>query len=97
MGEVFGIVMLPLFVLLVLFSMAGVKSDVLMKCFFELLGALIKGVLLMVAALVKGIVELVVILQMTGRLSGPKEESREREPEPRRQRIKVTVIDDGEG
>lgn len=97
MGELFGIVMLPLFVLVVLFSMAGVKSEVLMKCFFELLGALIKGVLLMVAALVKGIVELVVILQMTGRLSGPKEESPEHEPEPRRQRIKVTVIDDGEG
>ncbi len=49
----------------------------------------------MVAAVIKGIVELVVLVQMTGRLSGPKEESLEREP--RRQRIKVTVIDDGEG
>lgn len=95
MGEIFGLVMLPLFVIVVLFSMAGVKSDVLMKCFFELLGALIKGLLLMVAAVIKGIVELVVLVQMTGRLSGPKEESQEREP--KRQRIKVTVIDDGEG
>ena len=39
MAEIFGLVMLPLFVIVVLFSMAGVKSDVLMKCFFELLGA----------------------------------------------------------
>lgn len=95
MAEIFGVILLPLFMMALLFGMAGVRSDAIVKIFFDLLGAVIKGVFLMLGAVLRGIAESAIFLAMANRLGGGGRVS-DYSAEQRPRRVKVTVVEDGE-
>lgn len=94
MGEILGALLLPLFMLVVLFSIAGVKPDVIGKLVGDIIVAFIKGVAMLVAAVVRGLTEAGIIALMARRLSGPSYVQSKPAPGPRR--VKVTVLDEGD-
>ena len=90
-AQIMPFLLLP-FVLLLFGSICGVKSDFMVKVIGELAVAIIKGLFMVLAAVLKGIVEATQIFLMARAMSG--QQKPYVQPEPRRSKIKVTVMDE---
>lgn len=80
------------FVLLLFGNLCGVKGDFMVRVIGELSVAIIKGLFLVFAGVLKAVVEATQIFLMAKAMNG--QQRAQVENEPRRSKVKVTVMDE---
>ena len=85
--------LLPVFVLLVLGAIGGVKPEVILKPIFDLVGVLLKVMIETIGLIVRLTVEAVVLA-----IAASRQDARFKNAgaQPKPQKIKVTVVEDQE-
>ncbi|GEM_PF-1715036 len=94
MTELVAAILLPFFMVLVFCSILGVKADIIVKLFTDILVVLIRGLTVVLAAIFKGMVEATELLIMAKLMS--RQQPGNFQQAPKRSKVKVSVMDDGD-
>jgi|JI10StandDraft_1071094.scaffolds.fasta_scaffold00384_21 hypothetical protein len=94
MTETVSVILLPFFMVLVFCSILGVKPDIIVKLFTDILVVLIRGLTVVLAAIFKGLVEATELLIMAKLMS--RQQPGNFQQAPKRSKVKVSVMDDGD-
>ena len=94
MTETVAAILLPFFMVLVFCSILGVKADIIVKLFTDILVVLIRGLTVVLAAIFKGMVEATELLIMAKLMS--RQQPGNFQQAQKRSKVKVSVMDDGD-